>query len=446
MKRSLYFAYGVGCHLLFLGIFAYMAAFIGNLIVPKTIDSGPAGPVGQALVVNLLLLGLFAAQHSIMARPAFKRLWTRIVPQPIERSTYVLVVCAVSFVLMWQWRTIDAVVWDVQTPLLRNALWGLFAGGWLMVPGVTLLLNHFDLFGTRQVWMYLKGRDYEPLPFRVPSFYKHVRHPLYIGWTIAFWATPTMTMGHLLFAGVLTIYMALAAVIEERDLVAHFGRQYQDYRRRVPMFVPRLKPLAFGESEPEASKQSSRRLPTRNDAVSSLTTNWSVLTDLSWWHWTLTIPLLAAHLAGYPWALVIAIGICTLVGGYYAVRLRQLRPFPVQIRIAYLGLLLCGTLPGMNWIYWVPLIGTTAMVTVGYCLLARILSLAPWNRTEPLSGSLLWRVFVREPSVGGLVQWSSASCHRTIGCCSVRDNDTSLAYSITNTVPRLHEDHHAHAH
>lgn len=314
------------------------------------------------------------------------------------------------------------------------------------MPIVTLLLDHFELFGTRQVWLYLKGRDYVPLPFSVPSLYAHVRHPLYIGWAIAFWATPTMTVGHLLFAGVLTIYMALAALIEERDLVAHFGRQYQNYRRQVPMFVPRLKPLAFGESDPNAQTQLPRKLPTRSDAVSTATMNWSVLTDLSWWHWTLTIPLLAAHLAGYPWALAIAIGICTLVGGYYAVRLRALRPFPVQIRIAYVGLLLCGTLPGMSWIYWVPLIGTTVLVTVGYCLLSRILSLAPWSRTEPLSGSLLWQVFVGEPCEGGLVQWSSTSSPRTICRCSMPENKVPLACSITNSVPRIHEDHHAHAH
>jgi protein-S-isoprenylcysteine O-methyltransferase Ste14 len=242
MKRSLYFVYGVACHLLFLGTFAYMAGFVGNLVVSKSIDSAPAGPIGAAVVINLLLLALFAAQHSIMARPAFKRVWNRIVPQPIERSTYVLVSCLVTILLMWQWRTIDAVVWDAQTPFPRTVAWILFAIGWLHVPAVTLLINHFDLFGTRQVWLHWKRQDYTALPFREPLVYRHVRHPLYIGWAIAFWATPNMTGGHLLFAGVLTVYMALAAVVEERDLVSHFGRQYEDYRRRVPMFVPRLKP------------------------------------------------------------------------------------------------------------------------------------------------------------------------------------------------------------
>jgi methanethiol S-methyltransferase len=240
MKRWFFFLYGVGCHVLFFGTFAYLVGFVGNILVPKTIDTPMAGASGPAIAIDLLLLGLFAAQHSIMARPAFKRIWTRIVPEPIERSTYVLASCLVTFILVWQWRGIDTVVWDVQQPELRALLWGLFAIGWLLVPFVSLLINHFDLFGTRQVWLHLKGREYESLPFREPLFYKRVRHPLYIGWATAFWATPTMTVGHSLFAVVLTVYMGLAAVIEERDLVDHFGHQYEQYRRRVPMFVPKL--------------------------------------------------------------------------------------------------------------------------------------------------------------------------------------------------------------
>jgi len=241
MKRWLFFVYGVSCHLLFLGTFAYMAGFVGNLFVPKTIDSTAGGSIGAILVINLLLLAVFGLQHSIMARPAFKRLWMRIVPEPIERSTYVLFSCIVTILLMWQWRGIDVVVWNVQTPLLRTAMWTLFAMGWLLVPVVSLLINHFDLFGTRQVWFYLRQREYVSLPFRVPAFYKRVRHPLYMAWAISFWATPTMTIGHLLFAGLLTGYMGLAALIEERDLIAHFGNQYEEYRRRVPMFLPRLR-------------------------------------------------------------------------------------------------------------------------------------------------------------------------------------------------------------
>jgi protein-S-isoprenylcysteine O-methyltransferase Ste14 len=241
MRRWLFFVYGTVCHLLFLATFAWMAGFVGNSLVSKSIDSTAAGPISKAILVDVLLLALFAVQHSVMARPGFKRVWTRIIPEPIERSTYVLVSCAVTLLLMWQWRGIDQVVWNAQPPMLRGFLWGLFAIGWLLVPLASLLINHFDLFGTRQVWLHLLGRDYQALPFRVPSLYKHLRHPLYIGWAIAFWATPTMSVGHLLFAGVLTVYMGLAALVEERDLIAHFGHQYEEYRRRVPMFIPRWK-------------------------------------------------------------------------------------------------------------------------------------------------------------------------------------------------------------
>jgi protein-S-isoprenylcysteine O-methyltransferase Ste14 len=227
-----------------------MACFVGNFLVSNSIDSAADVPISTAIAVDLLLLTLFALQHSIMARPAFKRVWTRIIPEPIERSTYVLISCVVTILLMWQWQGIDAVVWNARQPMLRSFLWALFAFGWLLVPVASLLINHFDLFGTRQVWLYLRGREYEPLPFRVPSLYKHVRHPLYVGWMTAFWATPTMTVGHLLFAGVLTGYMGLAALIEERDLIAHFGRQYEEYCRSVPRFIPRWKRTATLVSEP----------------------------------------------------------------------------------------------------------------------------------------------------------------------------------------------------
>jgi methanethiol S-methyltransferase len=247
MKRWLFFLYGVLNHLLFFAVFAYMAGFVGNFLVPKTIDSPADASVAVAVGIDLLLLALFAAQHSIMARPAFKRIWTRVVPLPIERSTYVLIANLVTILLMWQWRGIDAIVWDVQQPVLRAGIWCLFAIGWLLVPSVSLMIDHFDLFGTRQVWLYLHGRDYEPLPFRVPLLYRHVRHPLYIGWAIAFWAIPTMTVGHLLFAAILTGYMVLAATIEERDLVAYFGKHYEDYRSRVPMFVPRSRATGLSQ-------------------------------------------------------------------------------------------------------------------------------------------------------------------------------------------------------
>jgi protein-S-isoprenylcysteine O-methyltransferase Ste14 len=240
MRRWSFFVYGVSCHVLFVAIFVYMAGFVGNILVPKSLDSAPVNTL-SAVVINLLLIGLFGVQHSIMARPAFKRLWTRLVPEPIERSTYVLISCIVTFLLMWQWQGLDAIIWDVQNPVGRGVLWGLFAAGWLLVFATSLMINHFDLFGTRQVWLYLRGRPYTSLVFRTPWLYKHMRHPLYVGWALAFWATPTMTLGHLIFAGTLTLYMRLAARFEERDLVGHFGEHYRAYQRSVPMFVPRVR-------------------------------------------------------------------------------------------------------------------------------------------------------------------------------------------------------------
>jgi protein-S-isoprenylcysteine O-methyltransferase Ste14 len=240
MKRWLFFAFGAASYVMFFALYAYMAAFVGGFAVAWTIDTPSETPMGMAVAINLSLLALFGLQHSVMARPGFKRVWTRIVPQPIERSVYVLASNAVLALLMWQWRGIDAVVWNIEQPVLRGVAWALFAAGWLLVPTVTYLINHFDLFGMRQVWLHATGREYTSLPFRTPLLYKHVRHPLYLGWAFAFWATPTMTAGHLLFAVVLTGYMMLAAVFEERDLVDHFGDQYVKYRERVPMFVPRL--------------------------------------------------------------------------------------------------------------------------------------------------------------------------------------------------------------
>jgi protein-S-isoprenylcysteine O-methyltransferase Ste14 len=242
VKRWSFFVYGVVSHALFFAVFFYMAGFIANLVVPKTIDRPATETFGFAVVVDLALIALFALQHSVMARPAFKQVWTRIVPEPIERSTYVLISCVVTVLLMWQWRGIDTVIWDVQQPIARGILWGLFAVGWLLVPAASLMINHFDLFGTRQVWLHLKERPYESLPFRTPMLYGRVRHPLYIGWALAFWATPTMTLGHWMFAAAMTLYMGAAAIIEERDLERHFGSLYRDYQQRVPMFIPRLGP------------------------------------------------------------------------------------------------------------------------------------------------------------------------------------------------------------
>lgn len=246
MKRSLFFAYGTICYVLFFAIYLYMAAFVGGFGLPNTIDTPSGQSIAPAVAINLTLLALFGLQHSVMARPAFKRQWTRIVPEPIERSTYVLASCIVLALLMWGWQGIDVIVWNIERPTLRKLMWALFAAGWVAVPAVTYLINHFDLFGMRQVWLHLRGHAYTSLPFRTPMAYNHVRHPLYLSWTLAFWATPTMTVGHLLFAAVLTGYMMLAAVFEERDLVSYFGTQYSDYQRRVPMFIPGLpmKPVA----------------------------------------------------------------------------------------------------------------------------------------------------------------------------------------------------------
>ena len=247
MKRAAYFVFGLICHAMFLVVFLYMAGFVGNLLVPKTIDS-PAGgtPPGTAAAVNLLLLAWFAVPHSVMARQGFKRWWTRYVPAPLERSVYVLVANLSMVLLLWQWRPIDAVVWDVRHPAGRAVLYGLFAGGWLLVPLASLMINHFDLFGSRQVWLHLKGREYAAPVFRTPLLYKLVRHPLYLGWIVAFWATPTMSAGHLLFATFLTAYMLAAIPVEERDLVDLYGAQYEQYRRRVPALIPRPVSLLAG--------------------------------------------------------------------------------------------------------------------------------------------------------------------------------------------------------
>jgi protein-S-isoprenylcysteine O-methyltransferase Ste14 len=240
MTRLLYFAFGVVCHAMFLVVFLYMVCFVGNLPVPRTIDGPLTGdtPLYVALMIDAVLLALFAVPHSVMARPAFKRVWTRVVPPAIERSVYVLIANVCVIVLMWQWRPIGPVVWDVHGVVGRALVWTLFAAGWLLVPLASLMINHFDLFGTRQVWMNLKQQIHTDVTFRTPMLYKVVRHPLYVGWIIAFWATPTMTLGHVIFAGLMTVYIFIAIPMEERDLVKVYGSQYEEYRRRVPALVP----------------------------------------------------------------------------------------------------------------------------------------------------------------------------------------------------------------
>jgi protein-S-isoprenylcysteine O-methyltransferase Ste14 len=240
MKRVSVFAYGVVAYVLFLVSFLYAAGFVGDFGVPKSLDSPRDGSVAVALAVDLGLLALFALQHSIMARRGFKARLTRVVPEAAERSTYVLASSLALLLLFALWRPLGGVVWDVANPLGRGLVYGLFAFGWLLVFASTLLINHLDLFGLRQVWFYLRGREYSSLRFRTPGLYKLVRHPLYLGWLFAFWATPTMTMTHLFFAAVTTAYILVAIKLEERDLVTDFGAAYADYRRQVPMLVPRL--------------------------------------------------------------------------------------------------------------------------------------------------------------------------------------------------------------
>lgn len=238
MKRVLVFAYGVINYVISLGVFAYLAGFLGNLLVPRSIDAAPVGPLWEALFVNTLLVGAFALQHSVMARPGFKDVWTRFVPKPVERSTYVMFSNLVLILLFWQWRPMGGVIWELPNPTVRGMVHGLYVLGWLIVLGTTFLINHFDLFGLRQVWLYLRGQPYTSLAFRVPGPYKVVRHPLYVGWLIAFWATPTLTTPHLVFAVGMTLYILVAIRFEERDLVEHFGTVYANYRRTVPMLIP----------------------------------------------------------------------------------------------------------------------------------------------------------------------------------------------------------------
>jgi protein-S-isoprenylcysteine O-methyltransferase Ste14 len=233
------FLYGAAGYLAFLASFTYAIGFVGNVLVPKGIDSAPQGSLPEALVVDLLLLGLFAAQHSVMARKGFKQWWTRIVPQPIERSTFVLASSLVLGLLLWKWQPIDGSVWSVQQPTGRLALQGLFWLGWVIALSSTFMINHFDLFGLRQVYLRLKGESYRPLPFVKVALYRFVRHPLMLGLLIAFWATPDMSYGHLLFALATTGYIFLGIWLEERDLRREHGEEYEQYRREAGMLLPR---------------------------------------------------------------------------------------------------------------------------------------------------------------------------------------------------------------
>jgi protein-S-isoprenylcysteine O-methyltransferase Ste14 len=237
MSGILTLAYGTLSYLVFFLTFLYAIGFVGNVAVPKSLDSLPTDPWPTALLVDLALLGLFAVQHSVMARPGFKRLLTRVVPAAAERSTYVLASSLTLILLFSQWRPLGGLIWDVQHPVGRGALYGGFAVGWALVLIATFAINHFDLFGLRQTWRAFRGRPQAALPFTTPVLYRIVRHPLYVGWLFAFWSTPTMTVTHLLFAVVTTAYILVAIRLEERDLL-HAHPEYAEYRRRVPMIVP----------------------------------------------------------------------------------------------------------------------------------------------------------------------------------------------------------------
>ncbi len=237
-KRILVFLYGTVSYLVFLAVFLYAIGFIGGFGVPTRLDGASTEPLGRALLVNAALLALFAVQHSVMARKWFKDVWTRIVPPPAERSTYVLFSSAALILLFWQWRPMGGVVWSVEDPTARLALRGLFGFGWALLLACTFYINHFDLFGLRQVWLYLVGKPYIPLAFVTPGPYRLVRHPLYVGWLTIFWATPTMTVAHLVFSIATTSYILIAIQFEERDLVREYGSRYEQYRRRVPMLLP----------------------------------------------------------------------------------------------------------------------------------------------------------------------------------------------------------------
>ncbi|HUP46795.1 MAG TPA: isoprenylcysteine carboxylmethyltransferase family protein [Thermoanaerobaculia bacterium] len=237
-KRLSFFAYGVLAYVIFLATFLYAIAFVGGFLVPTRLDGELTSPLGQALLINVALLTIFAVQHSVMARDWFKKRWTRIVPPPIERSTYVLFASLALALLCWQWQPLGGVVWNVENQAMRSVIWALFAIGWLQVLVITFVINHFDLFGLRQVWLELTGRPYTRVGFKLRAPYRMVRHPLYLGFLLAFWSAPTMTAAHLLFAVATTAYIVIAIQFEEKDLRREHGPVYDEYRRKVPMLLP----------------------------------------------------------------------------------------------------------------------------------------------------------------------------------------------------------------
>lgn len=240
--RLVAFIYGVAAYLFFFATFLYLIGFVGGVIVPKGVDDGVEVATGAALVTDILLIALFGLQHSAMARPAFKRAWTRIVSKPVERSTYVLFSTVILALVMWLWRPMTGQIWHVDNTIGVWVLWALFLIGWAVLLLSTFMTDHFDLFGLRQVTLHVAGKPYKPIEFKARGFYRHMRHPLYTGFLIAFWATPDMTVGHLVLAIGFSAYIVVGTLFEERDLIAAFGESYRDYCRNLPRYMPRLAP------------------------------------------------------------------------------------------------------------------------------------------------------------------------------------------------------------
>jgi methanethiol S-methyltransferase len=248
LRRYIVFLYGSFSYFVFLATFLYTVGFVGNIFVPRSIDAPRAGDVVICLAVDFSLLLGFAIQHSIMARPGFKRRMTRLIPESAERSTYVLASSLALIALFVFWRPLGGTVWSISEPVMVELIYGLYVSGWLLLLVATFQLNHFDLFGLRQVWLHLTSNPYQPLAFKTPGLYRLVRHPLYVGWITAFWVTPIMTATHLLFAVVMTLYILVAIRLEERDLIATLGSDYRDYRRRVPMLIPFTRARSSGSA------------------------------------------------------------------------------------------------------------------------------------------------------------------------------------------------------
>lgn len=238
--RYLFFLYGIICYMIFFGTFLYAMGFVGNFIVPKSMDTGADTPFTEAILINLVLLGIFAVQHSLMARKSFKKVWTKIIPPVLERNTYVLFSSLALLLLFWQWRPMGSIIWDVSGTSLGTVLTAISLLGWLIVLISTFLLDHFELLGLKQAYANLTGKTLPLSQFKIPGFYKHVRHPIYFGFTVAFWATPIMTTAHLLFATATLAYTIIGIFLEERDLVALFGDDYKNYKQKVSMLIPRV--------------------------------------------------------------------------------------------------------------------------------------------------------------------------------------------------------------